>query len=399
MIRTFKVETFKSLVNLEVELGRLNVFIGANGSGKSNLLEAVGILGAAAFGRVDDETLLRRGVRPGVPRLYKTAFPTGTRIPNLFFSATSGEGALYEVSLWNPIVNPDPSWRFMTERLERPNGDNVVSRGVRGARGYGKRNQEQGIAALETVNLNPGDPALALISELRAYSIYCPNTPSLRGLVQDLQSREPIGLAGGRLPEAIEELLAAAKKDTTLAERMEDIRELLDWASDFSAAPSLGVPLSPSAARSRLVIQFTDRYMAAKRNKLTAYDASEGALYILCCAVLALHPKAPTCLAVDNIDQALNPRLAQKLMTSLCSWTASSNTGQQWLLTAHNPAVLDGLVLTDPEVRLFTMDRSSRGHTVVRRIDLNDALKARPNPEWTLSRMWMNGLLGAVPNV
>ena len=51
MIRTLRVESFKSLVKLELELGRVNVFIGANGSGKSNLLEAVGILGAAAFGR------------------------------------------------------------------------------------------------------------------------------------------------------------------------------------------------------------------------------------------------------------------------------------------------------------------------------------------------------------
>ena len=72
MIRKLSVERFKSLVKLdELELGRINVFVGANGSGKSNLLEAVGVLGAAAFGRVDDETLQRRGVRPGVPSLYK----------------------------------------------------------------------------------------------------------------------------------------------------------------------------------------------------------------------------------------------------------------------------------------------------------------------------------------
>jgi predicted ATPase len=132
---------------------------------------------------------------------------------------------------------------------------------------------------------------------------------------------------------------------------------------------------------------------------LTGYDASEGALYILYCAVLAAHPKAPKCLAVDNIDQALNPRLAQKLMASLCSWSTRLNGGRQWLLTAHNPAILDGLPLDDSEIRLFTVDRDSNGHTVVKRIDLAAAIKARPNEEWTLSRMWMNGLLGGVPNV
>lgn len=396
MIRNLKIEHFKSLVKFELELGRINVFVGANGSGKSNLLEALGILGAAAFGRVDDETLLRRGVRPGVPSLYKSAFPSKEKVPRLFFGATSKEGARYEVGLWNPIENPDPAWRFMTERLERAEGNEVVTRGIKK---YGKRNQEQGVAALETVNLESGDAALTLMDELRAYSIHCPNTPSLRGLVQDLQAREPVGLAGGRLPEAIEELLQAAKKNEMLSEALEEVRDLLDWASDFSAGPSVGVPLSPSAARSRLVIQFVDRFMTKKRNKLTGYDASEGALYILYCAALALHPKAPRCLAVDNVDQALNPRLAQRLMTALCSWTTRVNGGLQWLVTAHNPAILDGLPLDDPEVRLFTVDRDSNGHTVVRRIDLAAALKIRPSEEWTLSRMWMNGLLGGVPNV
>ncbi len=396
MIRILSVERFKSLVDLTLELGRINVFVGANGSGKSNLLEAVGVLGAAAFGRVEDETLLRRGVRPGVPRLYKTAFPMKSGAPHIRFRAEADTGASYDVTLWNPIANPSPAWRFKTEKLSRSETDEVLTRSTTTT---GKHNQEQGLAALETVKLLPGDAALSLMDELRNYSIYCPNTPSLRGLTQDTQSRDPLGLAGGRLPEALEELLTIAKKDVKLADLIAEIRDLIDWASDFSAAPSLGVPLSPSAARSRTVVQFVDRFMAKKRNKLTGYDASEGALYILFCAVLALHPKAPKCLALDNVDQALNPRLAQKLMALLCSWTLHAGTKNQWLLTAHNPAVLDGIPLDDQAVRLFAVDRDSNGHTVVRRVDLAAALAARPNEEWTLSRMWMNGLLGGVPNV
>ncbi len=51
MLNRIKVEAFKSLENVEIDLGRVNVFIGANGSGKSNLLEAIGVLGAAANGQ------------------------------------------------------------------------------------------------------------------------------------------------------------------------------------------------------------------------------------------------------------------------------------------------------------------------------------------------------------
>jgi len=400
MLSRVRIQRFKSFVGLDLEVGRFNLFIGANGSGKSNLLEALGVLGAAAFGRVDDETLLRRGVRPGVPRLYKTAFPLGPKqnVPHILFGADSTQGASFDVTLWNPLMDPSPAWTFKTENLRRTKVDQVVTRTTTSA---GKRNQEQGLAALTTVNLPPEDPALGLMNHLRNFSIYCPNTPTLRGLVQDPQSREPVGLAGGRLPEAIKELLEAARKNTLLSEPLGEVRELIDWAEDFSAASSIEVQLSPSAARSRLVVEFVDRFMARTKgkNRLTGYDASEGALYILFCAVLALHPKSPPCLAVDNIDQALNPRLAQKLMASLCSWTAKLNGQRQWLLTAHNPAVLDGLPLDDPKVRLFAVDRNSRGHSTVTRIDLAAAMKARPDEGWTLSRMWMNGLLGAVPNV
>ena len=95
MLETVTVKTFKSLEDVTVELGVVNVFIGPNGSGKSNLLEALGILASAADGRVDDQTLLSRGVRPGLPALYRTAFPArkGHRLPpHLFLGAAGGCG-------------------------------------------------------------------------------------------------------------------------------------------------------------------------------------------------------------------------------------------------------------------------------------------------------------------
>jgi len=69
MIRKLSVKGFKSLVDVDVELGQVNVFVGANGSGKSNLLEALGMLSAAADGTVDDARLRERGMRLAVPRL------------------------------------------------------------------------------------------------------------------------------------------------------------------------------------------------------------------------------------------------------------------------------------------------------------------------------------------
>src|SRR4051812_16606345 len=95
-IRSVTIDGFKSIRDQTIELGRLNVLIGANGAGKSALLEAIGVLGAAAYGRVDDLELIRRGVRPGVPRLYKSAF-SEERLPRVIkLSADSSGGTGYD---------------------------------------------------------------------------------------------------------------------------------------------------------------------------------------------------------------------------------------------------------------------------------------------------------------
>ena len=187
MLDNLCVRAFKSLDDVTVDLGRVNVFIGANGSGKSNLLEALGVLSAAADGKVDDQALLARGVRPGLPALYKSAFParSGKRIPpHLYFGAHSARAG-YEVSLHNPLKDPKPAWRFKTESWE---GDDVepVGRSPRN-----KINPERGLAALKAVEVSAG-PALDLLKLLQGYVIFSPATAVLRGAAPETQPRQPV---------------------------------------------------------------------------------------------------------------------------------------------------------------------------------------------------------------
>ena len=120
MITKLRFRWFKSIEDVEFEPGRVNVLIGANGSGKSNLLEALGVLSTAVSGRVDDAGLLYRGVRPGVPALYKCAFSDIKRSKYIYFGAWSAPVS-YEVNLYNPIEHPLPIWRYHTEKLKRGN--------------------------------------------------------------------------------------------------------------------------------------------------------------------------------------------------------------------------------------------------------------------------------------
>jgi hypothetical protein len=76
----------------------------------------------------------------------------------------------------------------------------------------------------------------------------------------------------------------------------------------------------------------------------------------------------------------------------------AADAERQLLFTSHNPAVLDGLDLSDDEVRLFSVERNSNGHTTIQRVQLSGHLLAL-NKEYPLSRLWLMGHLGAVPSV
>lgn len=394
MLDSISVHGFKSLLELdELSLGRINVFIGANGSGKSALLEAIGVLGAAASGRVDDVALLRRGVRPGLPALYKSSFH-GTKAPSeIRFSARSDDVS-YEAGLFNPTDSPEPAWRYHTERLDQ-GATRILGRSHRTD---DKLNPHAGFAALKLVEMPMGSPPEHLLDLLTGYRIYAPATAFLRGIASDPLQDVPLGLSGGRLAEAVEELFGQLGDD--LEEFTSDLLELLGWASEITATPVGEALLSRAVPSPQTVLRFRDRFMAEGRNTLTAYDASEGALYLLATLVIALHPQSPSVAAIDNVDQALNPRLAKALMSRLCSWSARVAPGRQLLLTSHNPLLLDGLPLADdPSVRLFAVDRTNKGRTVVKRIELTPELLAKAKEGWTLSRLWVMGHLGAVPNV
>ena len=63
MISEIQIENFKSIANLTLRPGSVTVLIGENGSGKSNIPEAIAFAAAATADKLDDEFLFNRGIR------------------------------------------------------------------------------------------------------------------------------------------------------------------------------------------------------------------------------------------------------------------------------------------------------------------------------------------------
>ena len=123
-LEKLRIQNFKSLVDVVIEPGNINVLIGANGSGKSAFLEALSMLSAAVWERVEDVALRDRGGRLGVPAgVISSEFPSPKPLPEtvkftVHWRESSTAGFQYDVGLNTPKdQTPDNCWRFHGERL------------------------------------------------------------------------------------------------------------------------------------------------------------------------------------------------------------------------------------------------------------------------------------------
>ncbi|MCP4346879.1 MAG: AAA family ATPase [Desulfobacterales bacterium] len=404
MITKISLQGFKSIKNIEdLELGLINVFIGANGSGKSNILEAVGMLSAAVEGQIDAKHLLERGVRHSVPALYKTSLKERDQpfiILKAYGNQDGTETIYYEVKLNNSIETPEDAWDYEQELFLRDNIEMINRKDMSKINASYASSEDLFIMANKNIGILGLFDDLKTITALNNYKIFAPTTPVLRGLQPDIVPLDPLGLLGGRLAEAIEDMLDLENEMLGSLD-LDEVLDLLDWVDEFDiTAPSREL-LSPNIPSLRSVVRFKDYWMDKKRNQLSGYDASEGALYVLFMLVLALHPRTPKFFAIDNFDQAMNPRLARALTRLFCKIIIESDPPRQAMLTTHNPMVLDGLDLRDDRIRLFAVERnhSTGGATKASRVILSDNILKSGEKGTPLSMMWVTGLLGGVPDI
>lgn len=381
---------FKSLYNTSFEPGRVNVFIGANGSGKSTVLEAIGLLSAAMTDRVDANSLQRKGVRLSTPGLYKSRFKSIRRMKSTIDLSIKWEHESdifqYDVHLTTPTDTD--YWKYHSEAFMQ-NGEK------KWGRSNASQNQNNNYIGFFLIDdkeeLVKGRKIARYFSN---YGIFQPNTITLRGTVPDSNQMSPIGLNGGRLAEAIKDIIRYTDDELCFGSLyMDDVLEMIDWASDIEIDVPKKTNINANIPTTRQVIEFTDRFMKDSA-KFTGYDASEGALYVLFMLCLAMHPQAPSIFAVDSFDHALNPKLAKKMMQIFCEQIIENH--KHVFLTTHNPLVLDGLDLSNEDIRLFAVERDKYGYAHIRRIIVSQDLIKEGQP---LSRLWINGRLGGVPEL
>ena len=209
MLTRLTIERFKSIRLSGLEFGRINLFIGGNGAGKSNILEAIGVTSAALARGVGDDDLSRKGVRITPPELMKSAFKFYDLPKTLQITAVMENAVQYRMNLTGR--KDDPLLAFFSEACTHGTR-NVFGRSPRGARVGGEsisgrlsRHRSIWDQLRNAFEFPPGvEDAL---DELSEYSIYSPQTDFLRGVQHGRVNTPPIGLHGEGLPEAVRGLV------------------------------------------------------------------------------------------------------------------------------------------------------------------------------------------------
>ncbi len=410
-IRTITITEFKSIANLTLELGKINVLIGENGAGKSNILEAIGVLSAAAAGNTSYSSLKERGVRLSAPEVFKMALRGRRRSPIFKLEADFAQGLRYHLTLSPTRGDTGDRIRYWTEELSQWK-KKIASRGARKRMTISDEDGDRVSDINEDASVISAAYALDKISDtnsqllhvLQEYAIYAPTTPVLRNISTDESAKGPLGLYGGSLASALRTFYVP----NNTQERYKLIfamRRLFPWLVYFGQRRPTQNLVSHHIHPGKTVVGFIDKRMSDAFNYLFAYDVSEGVLYALFLLVLVLHKGTPPFFAIDNMDSSLNPRMASALLKEVIHFIKREKSPQkQMIFTTHNPNMLNALDLFDDDIRLYVVERSKEdGSTVVRRINPAAHMTREKWQELaggnTLAQLWTSGAMGGLPEI
>lgn len=398
MIRTVEVFNYKSIPKLTLELGRVSVLVGANGSGKSNILEAITLASAAADDKLDNEFLISRGIRVTETQFMRSAFrklppppevfqisipedeaPTVVTVPasreSIRVSVRGDSDIKFNCEL---VVDEDASYPKWTQHLPKK-----VSKFVEGL-------SDPGLTEKQRVTMEFLKPLLEQLvanertrnaGTLAGFLMYAPENSSLRTFQSEGQIL-PLGIRGEGLFAHLKAL--NTEKNRSRLVKLKDKLRLIEWYETFEIPDDI-----KHGDRS---IRIRDRFLKAK-SLFDQRSANEGFLFLLFYLVLFISPDTPAFFSIDNVESSLNPKLCVALIQQIVS--LAKEYDKQVVLTTHNPAILDGLDLHDDEQRLLIVERNKEGHTNVRRVQAPRLEKDQDSVN--LSEAFIRGYIGGLP--
>jgi len=387
MINSVSIKNYKSVVDVSLPLGRFNLLIGANGCGKSNILEGIAMGAAASSDKLDYEYFANRGMRVVEPRFMLPAFE-GVEAERISVALINEDKSIATFDIrYNEDLKP-ARWqddsvsadRFvsyvMENTSERTPLINDMVELIKKAKSDSKNPSL-------IIRLKPIDDKVTIMTvdqDISQFVIYSPEESKLRE--PNTSNRlYPMGRHGEGLFAYIKELSQKPESIEIINEIKENLK-VLDWFDDME------VPSGQLSMEFNLKLK--DSYLADTINAFDQRSTNEGFLYLLFYLTLVISDETPRFFAIENIDTAFNPKLCREVTRRLIELARKHN--KQIIATTHNAAVLDGMNLFEDDVRLHVVRRNIDGYTKTNRVTLKDDMTM------PLSEAWVKGFIGGLPD-
>ena len=388
MITNINIKNYKSVVDVNLPLGRFNLLIGANGCGKSNILEGITMGAAASSDMLRREYFSLRGIRVVEPQFMFPAFED-VNAGKIHVEVVDDKGntSSYIIS-YNEESKP-PHWE-------------VDSVSINGLIDYLKKQvTEKPNQSAEIVDLiekimeaqkevpgtlrlkHPVDNKAEIIatsSDLVQFIIYSLEESELRK-ADDSNHIYPFGRNGEGLFPFLKKIAQRPDAVNVFNEIKQNLL-IFDWFDDME--------IPSNQLSNEFNIKLKDSYLAETINMFDQRSTNEGFLYLLFYLTLVISDETPNFFAIENIDTAFNPKLCREVVRRLIELARKHD--KQIIATTHNAAVLDGMNLYEDDVRLHVVRRSIDGYTKTNRVVLKGEMSM------PLSEAWQKGFIGGLPD-
>jgi predicted ATPase len=382
-IQKLAVNGFRSLADIKWAPGDLNILIGPNASGKSNLLRVFEVLSASARGVLEKYVQREGGMEPLVwdGSASSTEFLV-EQVPR------DGIPIYSRYSLGLKRLGRTSSYRMGYELLDEFGASDFkwIDRSPSGTILYDEERHLPAftdMSEVETVLSSVGGPlspfksAKRIQENLASWMVY-QNLNTGRDSVLRMPS---VSTVSKRVAPDAHNLISVLH---TLYTSDRDFEEKVDMAMGVAFGSEYEKLIFPPDADQR--VQLRVRWKSLKRAQ-SAADLSDGTLRFLFLLAALANPDPPPIIAIDEPDIGLHPGM----LPIIAEFATGASERSQVVLTTHSPAFLDAFAEATPTITVVSSVEGRTNLQVLSGEKLKYWLK-----HYTLGEMYRTGELEAM---
>lgn len=371
-ISKIKIENYKSIKSLELDFKKINIFIGGNGVGKSNLISYFKFLNHIVSNNLQNYVTKSSGA--------DNVLHFGRKMSNHFLSEIYFKNKIRTreyVNAYDFILEPtnEDNFYFASEGIHFDKGiNNWYSENM------GSGHTETKIFEHRQQNKQKygyGGVSDYLISAFNDFKIYHFHDTSDSSPIKQTSDINDNRLLKENASNISAFLFQLSKKDPSYFNQIQSTVKLIaPFFERFALEPLV---LNPEKIKLEWLEKGSDKYF-------NAFNLSDGTLRMICLATLLLQPNPPETIIIDEPELGLHPA-AIKILASLIK---SVSIKTQIIISTQSVTLINQFTPED----IIIVDRED-GQSVFKRVDEEELQSWQE--EYSLGDIWEKNLIGGRP--